>query len=218
MEPFNNFERWTQLKEYIQSHAELYQLLQDFWRVYTVESYVGEEPTDLASKIEYLDRGRTRETFRIGKTTEYELDCGFGKIVLACKVPDIGEHHHFAYSDGFFPTEPQRWSEYTSSPSAESDLIVLPLREVLFFDESAKEGKIVPQVTGIIAGFGILGTITQDVSHGGTRRVEPKDWDNVYVYDESGNKEIMQVDGKKDFPLVCKTDYYFHRLQIDRLL
>lgn len=158
------------------------------------------------------------ETFRIGRTTEYELDCGFGKIVLACKVPACNEHHNFAYADGFFPTEPQNITKYMSSPLAGSKLIYRSLSEARCFEEAATEGKDIPAVTGVIAGFGIIGTISQDVSHGSKYQVEYKDWDHVFVHGENGEKKIVTVDMKKDFSRKSQLDYYFHRLQIDRTL
>ena len=216
MEPFNNFDRWQQLKTYIEARRDLYELLQEFWQVYTVHPYDRQVPETLAAKVECLGRGSNREVYRISKSCEYELDCGFGKIVLACKVPDIGEDHKFRYADGFFFSEPQRWNKYYLSQCAESNLIALPLLEAQCFEEAAASGKNVPAITGIIAGFGILGTITEDVSQGGKYEVERKDWDHVYVQKENCEKQIVIVDRKKDIPLTSETDYYFHRLQIDR--
>ncbi len=219
MEPFNNFDRWTQLKNYVESNCDLYQLLQDFWQVYSTPYDKRTVPKDLENKIEDLGDGNTRHIYRIGKTTEYEFDCGFGKMVLICKLPARGEHENFSYPANYFPTAPDLGRSYAGKVHPERGANILlrrPLMEAQSFEEAAVKGKNIPKVTGIIAGNGILGTLTQDVSEGDRKEIEFADYDRVYVIDKTTRaKELVYTDRKGHFPLSPKTDYYFHRLQID---
>lgn len=204
MKPFNNLERWQQLKSLIIDSPDLYDIIRVAW-----QELAGYERMPKNSElIQFVEQGRSRRIYRVKHTVEHPVVIDKQQIVLALKVPyaldatHLGEYANVDDIDRKFP---------------EDKLRTLDL-EVRAFEVYAKQGRNVPKVTGIIAGYGLIGTLTEDLTEGGKCKIS---------FNNSGAQEISKqhrtgrltktfADCKYLGPHnKSKTNYLKERLQID---
>ena len=203
MEPFNNHGRWLQLVEYVQGNPDLFGLIRDIWKFYADVSEI-----DLTGKVEGLFSAGSRDILRLGLGDSLKINAGFGDFIAAVKIggfPGKENRNHFSYdNESFFDSHSSFNYHY---------------KETRLFEKYGKEGEVlVPKVTGVVTGFGLIGTLTEDISEGG--KYDPE-------FDEMGNRSIKRkfqgrveevyVDLKYDHHGSLKdcADYFQCRLRVD---
>ena len=211
MEPFNNLERWDHLKDIIRQTPMLYTRIQKIWRAKS-ELLLGKPGrTSIADFVHFIYSGSNRDIYRIGNGASCPVELDGHKIILAVKLP---RHPGAAREFGSYTSQRQ----LDTSKDLNNDFNLLNI-EAMTFEKRAMEGKTVPRVTGIVAGYGLLGTLTEDLTEGGVCEVNREGYNSPVVIKRypDGRKEEVSVDWKYlgDTTDVT-TDYFTTRLQIDR--
>jgi len=213
MAKFDNYQRWFELKSAISNDKKLVAIIQDILKdrsnLFHGTDYQTGSTLDLYERI---SAGSSRDTIRLGRRDSHKIKLCGNQIILALKVPcrgcdnrnlflyesvdDLGEDKHFNLDE--LNQEARR------------------------FETAALNGKSVPAVTGIIAGYGILGTITEDITRGGLFEViEPKYQTSARIFTKirMNNGDIIRY--TTDFKYLgishSDNDYLKERLQIDKV-
>ncbi|MBS3152406.1 hypothetical protein J4230_03275 [Candidatus Woesearchaeota archaeon] len=220
MEPFDNFERWKKLKEIIPKDRDLVSIIQNILRYGTTKSHLNKLDYNL-SNCELIASGRSREVYRLGKKT-IEIDSQ--RMILAIKLTTGHVDYKFIYNDE---------KELNDPEILEKKFEVIALNyEVQKFEYLAKLGREIPRVTGIVAGYGIIATLTEDLSEGGLYELEVNTSGASGIVKSSRDGKQHQVvcaDLKCEFPpdiqirmltskqeMNIESNYFLERLQIDK--
>lgn len=207
---FNNLERWNHLKDVITHTPDLYSRIQNIWKTHA--SYFFKEHKtglDISNIVERINSGSNRVIYRIGAGASCQVKLDGREIILAVKLPS-----HIGAVCDFGSYKSQRQLDASKNLYAYNPLNI----ESMTFEKLAAEGKNVPWVTGIVAGYGLLGTLTEDVTEGGICEITQRGSSTAVVkrYPD-GRMEEVSVDWKYlGSTLGVTTNYFSSRLQIDR--
>jgi hypothetical protein len=220
MRSFDNLKRWRALVEYINSDPQTLQALDDLLRSKANEVLdTGLEFGSLDGRVEELGYGRNRDLYRIGVDRSHTIPIARRGMVLAVKLPngltgDIGP--------AVYESEAQLES-FDHNPERP---IYRVLKEVNCFHEYAeRKGRArysdieLPWVTGIIAGYGLVGVLTEDVTRGGNYELLPSRGRRVRIRNKR-SEVIREVysDLKWEHPDKDDETYMKERLQVDKML
>ncbi len=219
MNAFNNSERWNDLKNQIISNPVLIDLVKNIYILKHNEFYRNKNEKlpvrNIENQIEVIGAGRSREVIRLGKGLMYPIIVDGKKITLVSKLG-------WVYSELSTATYSDESDFETTSCFHESISLSLLCKEGEYFKQYAKDGKNIPGVTGIVAGYGVVGILTQDLSHGGKYAVEREVAMNRLKL--SSNNESIEVfhdlkyaNGLRRFSYEYLLKTLSERLQIDKV-
>ncbi len=223
MEPFDNFQRWKKLKEIIPKDKELVSIIQNILKYGAHKSNVKKLDYSL-NNCELISSARSREIYRVGKKTNKVVELDRQKIILATKLTTGYVDYKYTYMN-----EKELDDPLILNKSFET---ILLNHEVQKFEYLASLGRDIPKVTGIVTGYGIIATLTEDLSEGGICKLEENLTGASEIIKSSSNgkdHEVVCADLKWEFPIDIQrklifselemnvnTNYFLERLQIDR--
>lgn len=154
--PFSNLGHWRELKEIVTRQRRFFAPIRDLLksRGGMFSRRHSSEHSPIPESVRRIDSGSNRDVYRIGRST---IPLAGRRITLAVKVPMFD-----SCTFGRYKNE----SELDQLALFDYEKRILDY-EARAFEYLASQGASIPWVTGIVAGYGIIGTLTEDISECG---------------------------------------------------